>query len=336
MSQSRKKLLFVLSAVLTLVLPPLRRGLWAAILALALGWLARKAVVALETRGLSRLWAAILVTLAGIAAGLLLLWGTAWAIWSVLSRAACLLPDTGQLFVRLHAMTARLPAGLSSLGVQTVTSLEQRSTQLREQLLLQTARLSAQVLSQVPHWLFFLLIMGSSSFYAAAHWRRLRPLLLCAVPEDWRPPLWAALVRLRRGAGRWLAVQGRLMLFQFLLVTAGLLLLGQRSAGAIAALASLSDALPLVGTGAVLLPLALLRALEGAPLTALGLCVLTGCCSLLRTIQEPRLVGRQAGLSPFFTLLGVYLGAQCFGLKGMVGALILASALDSLEPKGEP
>jgi predicted PurR-regulated permease PerM len=216
-----------------------------------------------------------------------------------------------------------------------VTTLEQRSTQLREQLLLQTARLSAQVLSQVPHWLFFLLIVGSSSFYAAAHWRRLRPLLLSVVPADWQRPLWAALLRLRHGAWRWLAVQGRLMLFQFLLVTAGLLLLGQRSAGAVAALAALTDTLPLLGTGAVLLPLALLRALEGAPLTALGLCVLTGCCSLLRTIQEPRLVGCQAGLSPFFTLLGVYLGAECFGLWGMVGALILSSALGSLEPEGD-
>jgi predicted PurR-regulated permease PerM len=335
MSQPGKKLLFVLAAVLTLVLPPLRRGLWAAILALLLAWLARKAVAALESRGLPRRWAAILVALAGTAAGVLLLWGMAWAVWSALSRAACLLPDTAQLFPRLRALAARLPDGLSSLGTQAVATLEQRSTQLREQLLLRTARLSAQVLTQVPHWLFFWLIVGSSSFYAAAHWRRLRPLLLRAVPEEWRPPLGSALVRLGHGAGRWLAVQGRLMLFQFLLVTAGLLLLGQRSAGAVAALAALSDALPLLGTGAVLLPLALLRALEGAPLTALGLCVLTVCCSVLRAIQEPRLVGRQAGLSPFFTLLGVYLGAECFGLGGMAGALIVASALGSLEPEKE-
>ena len=155
-----------------------------------------------------------------------------------------------------------------------------------------------------------------------------------AVPEDWRGGLDRGLTLLRRGLRHWLAVQGRLLLLQFLLLTVGLLLLGQRAAGAVAALAALSDALPLLGTGAVLLPLAALRWLEGQGVTALGLMLLTLCCWALRTVLEPRLVGQRCGVSPFFTLLGVYVGAQCFGVAGMVGALILAGAMGRAAPGG--
>lgn len=335
MSQRTHKLLLSLSALLALALPPLRRSLWALLLALLLAWALRTGATLLERRGLSRRWAAAAVAALGAALAALLLWGTAGVLWSALNRTACLLPDPGELFHRLRRLSAALPDGLGSLAQQGLELLEQRSARLREALLLRAAQLSARLLSQVPQWLFFLLIVNLSAFYAAADWPRLRPALVGLVPRDWRSPLEALLALLRDGLCRWLAVQGRLMLLQFLVVTAGLLLLGQRAAGGIAALTALADALPLLGTGAVLLPLALLRLLEGSGLTALALTLLTACCWTLRTVLEPRLVGRQGGLNPFFTLLGLYLGTQCFGVAGMVGALIAASALGSLPSGGD-
>ena len=331
MSQLRKKLLFLLCALLTLALPPLRRTLWAAVLSLLLARALRRSVAQLTRRGVPRRWAAALVGTALVSAGALVLWGILWAAWTALDRAACLLPDPEELFHRLRALTSSLPDGLGALSEQTLTALELRSAQLREALLLRAARLSARLLAQVPHALFFLVIVTLSACCAAADWVRLTALLRRALPEDWHGGWDRCLALLHRGLRRWMAVQGRLMLLQFLLLTAGLALLGQRAAGGVAALAAAADALPLLGTGAVLLPLAALRALEGASLPALGLLGLTLCCWSLRTVLEPRLVGRQTGQSPYFPLLGVYLGAECFGAGGIVLALLLFSALGALE-----
>lgn len=335
MSQSAHKLLFVLSAVLTLVLPPLRRTLWAALLSLVLGWALRRCVEGLERRGLPCRWAAATVALSGAALGALTLWAGLWAVFALLNRAASLLPDTAELFALLRRLSEALPDGLGAVAAQGVTLLEQRSALLREQLVLRSARLSAHLLTQLPQVLFFLLVVCLSAFYAAVDWARLRPLLLRAVPEDWRAQLGHGLSLLRQGLRRSLAVQGRLLLLQFLVITAGLLLLGQRCAGGIAALAAISDALPLLGTGAVLLPLSILRALEGRGRTALALAVLNLCCWLLRTVLEPRWVGHQAGLSPFFTLLALYLGAECFGVTGAAAALVVVCALGGLGPACE-
>ena len=327
MSQSVKKLLFVLSLTLTLSLPPLRRSLWALTLSLTLAWALRTCTVALSRRGVPRRWAAGAVALILGALSALTLWGSILAVFGLLDRAAGLLPDTASFFALLRRLAAQLPDGLGAVASQGVELLEQRGNLLREQLVLRSARLSARLLSQLPHLLFFLVVVGLSAFYAAVDWDTLRPCLLRAVPEDWRSPLGRGLRLLRQGLRRWAAVQGRLLLFQYLLLTAGLLLLGQRCAGGVAALAALSDALPLLGTGAVLLPLSALRLLAGQGKIALGLLVLTACCWTLRTVLEPRLVGAQAGWSPFFTLLALYLGAECFGFPGVLAALVLACAL---------
>lgn len=336
MSQRVHKLLFVLGGVLTLALPPLRRALWAALLALLLALAMRRCVKLLTLRGVPRRWAAVLVALTLVVLAVLTMWGVVGAVWTALDRAAALLPDPGELFARSRTLAASLPDGLGALAEQAVTSLEQRSGALREGLMLRAARLSARFLAQVPGTLFFLVIVTLSACYAAADWSRLSPVLRRTVPEDWRGELDRTLALLRRGFRHWLAVQGRVMLFQFLLLTGGLLLLGQRAAGGVAALAAAADALPLLGTGAVLLPLAVLRGLEGNGVTALGLMLLTLCCWALRTVLEPRLVGQRCGMSPFFTLLGVYVGAECFGVAGMVGALILAGAAGALTRETRP
>jgi predicted PurR-regulated permease PerM len=122
-------------------------------------------------------------------------------------------------------------------------------------------------------------------------------------------------------------LQGKLMLVQFLLLTLGLTLLGRRSAGALAALTALADALPLLGTGAVLLPLAVLSLLEGKTALAALYWALCLSCALLRTVLEPRLLGHQGLISPFFTLFSLYLGLECFGVGGMIAAGVAASAL---------
>lgn len=58
------------------------------------------------------------------------------------------------------------------------------------------------------------------------------------------------------------------------------------------------DALPLFGTGTVLLPWGLLRLISGDFHLGLGLMVLYAAAALSRNVLEPKLLGAQMGVSP--------------------------------------
>lgn len=92
----------------------------------------------------------------------------------------------------------------------------------------------------------------------------------------------------------------------------------------LSALIALVDALPVLGTGTVLVPWALVSLLGGNWKLALGLAVLYGVIWLVRSLLEPRLIGSRVGLPPLAALLSLYVGFQAFGVAGMILAPLLA------------
>ena len=83
-------------------------------------------------------------------------------------------------------------------------------------------------------------------------------------------------------------------------------------------LMGLLDALPFIGTGTVIFPWAALCFVQGNGKKAALLMAIYLLCYLLRQIMESRMMGRDAGLSPFLTLAAVYIGIQLFGIWGVV------------------
>ena len=90
---------------------------------------------------------------------------------------------------------------------------------------------------------------------------------------------------------------------------------------------ALVDAIPILGTGTVLLPWALVSLLQHQHLRSVGLLLTYAAAFLTRTILEPRLVGRHLGLDPLVTLIFLYLGYRFWGILGMLLAPMLAAAL---------
>lgn len=78
------------------------------------------------------------------------------------------------------------------------------------------------------------------------------------------------------------------------------------------------DAIPVFGTGCVLLPWALYQLIFASRSLAFGLVALYGVCSLVRQILEPKILSVQIGLHPLLTLAGVYIGFKLLGFWGLV------------------
>ena len=92
------------------------------------------------------------------------------------------------------------------------------------------------------------------------------------------------------------------------------------------------DALPIFGTGTVLIPWAVLRLAVGDWKQALVLTAIYLVCYFVRQILEVRMMGGQVGLSPLETLASVYVGLELFGFFGFIlGPLGLLLIEDMVE-----
>ncbi|MBE5872273.1 MAG: AI-2E family transporter [Lachnospiraceae bacterium] len=92
--------------------------------------------------------------------------------------------------------------------------------------------------------------------------------------------------------------------------------LGQ--AVAVGLFTGLLDALPFLGTGVILLPIALWHLIEEDLLGFVVLIVVFVVSVIFRELMEPRLIGSKMGFWPVLMLMAVYVGAQIFGFLGVI------------------
>ena len=77
------------------------------------------------------------------------------------------------------------------------------------------------------------------------------------------------------------------------------------------------DVLPFIGTGIVLIPIAIWQLLQGYYFQAAVCISLYIICILIREAMEPRLIGDKVGIYPVAILIAVYAGLKLFGLIGI-------------------
>ncbi len=110
----------------------------------------------------------------------------------------------------------------------------------------------------------------------------------------------------------------------------GLVIIGVRRPILIAVLIAIFDIFPVVGSGTILAPWAIISLIQGRTLQALGLAILYAVILVARQFLEPKVVGKQVGLPPLVTLLCMFVGTSLFGVWGLFGLPIGAAILVNL------
>lgn len=149
--------------------------------------------------------------------------------------------------------------------------------------------------------------------------------------QRWEPMLRS----LSNTVGQWLRAQAKLTGVSFAIVSAGFLILRVDHWLLWGVVTALVDAVPMLGTGTVLIPMALLSFLWGEQVRGIGLLGLYVTAMLTRSALEPRLVGRQLGLNPLLTLISLYVGFRLWGVTGMILSPILAVTAVRLTSRGD-
>ncbi len=149
------------------------------------------------------------------------------------------------------------------------------------------------------------------------------------LPRDWVKKLSKNIKKISSLLGGYLKAQVILILINFVLVLIGLYAFKFFNMRVeypllMALFIAFADALPIVGSGTVLVPWAVISAMKGDINLAIALIVLYVVITIVRQFLEPKVVSDKIGIHPIFTLIAMYTGYRTMGLVGMlIGPIVI-------------
>ena len=322
-------------------------GLWlCAVLLLPVGlpFLLGYLISRLASRFRPRRWNATVSGIFGVSVVFLLLSMLLWLVFRFLLAEGQILakklphlleelsPTLELVYGKLLSLTERFPEGLSLPAAQWVERLFTGGSLFLGSLSEWLLSGAAGLLSRIPNLILFILTTLLSAYFFATDPRGIGTFFRKHIPQSRLEKGSALLHRLKSAIVGYAKSQLYLSAVSFVLCALGLLLLGYPRAFLWAIPIALIDALPVLGTGIVLIPWGLVSFLRGDTRTGIILLLLYGAVSVTRTILEPRFLGKQIGLHPLLTLLSLYGGFRLFGVPGMVllpiGVMMLKQVYD--------
>ena len=224
----------------------------------------------------------------------------------------------------LLGMIGRAPPGLADWLDKGVEGLRSSLTALPASLSARLLDFLTNAAAGAPETLLFLVTLIIGFYFISASYPSLLHGAAKLLPDRFLAR--ARIVRrdLRRTLGRWLRAQLIMTAITFAFLAAAFALLRIDYALLLALLVALIDALPVLGTGIVLIPWALYDLLTGATAQAIGLAVTYAAVTVLHSSIQAKLLGDQLGLHPLATLVAIYVGFQTCGVWGMLLFPILA------------
>ena len=144
------------------------------------------------------------------------------------------------------------------------------------------------------------------------------------LPKVWVKRLSTHLKDLIQTLGGYLKAQATLILVSFVISLVGLYILAFLNFNVqypllMALFIGFVDALPILGSGTVMIPWAIISGLNGDLSLGIAIVTLFILMSIVRQFLEPKLVSKNIGVHPIFTLIAMYTG---FKITGVIGLLI--------------
>lgn len=149
------------------------------------------------------------------------------------------------------------------------------------------------------------------------------------MPKAWVKKMGSHIRELIQTLGGYLKAQIILIFISFIIVLCGLFLLNILGLNVkyplLAAIGiAFVDALPILGSGTVIIPWAVISACNGEITLAISLIVLLVIIMVTRQMIEPKIVSSHIGIHPIFTIISMYTGFKFIGVIGMfLGPIVL-------------
>lgn len=187
---------------------------------------------------------------------------------------------------------------------------------------------------QVPSLLIKLIFTIVSSFFFTIDYNRISRFIILQFNGERREMI----LKLKNNGigtlGKFIRAYAAIITITFAELSIGFLILRIPNPIFFAGLIAIIDVMPILGTGAVLLPWSIIAFILGNPRIGIGMLLLYIVITAVRQTIEPKIVGQQIGLHPIVTLILMYVGAQLMGVLGLLLLPIIATILLKLNEDG--
>ncbi len=187
---------------------------------------------------------------------------------------------------------------------------------------------------QVPSILIKFIFTIVSSFFFTIDYHRIAGFVMKQFSSEKRNMIVIMKDNVIGTLGKFIKAYTTLVIITFLELAIGLWILRIPNPFLVAALVAFVDLLPILGTGAVLLPWAIISFIFGNNTMGIGILILYIIITVVRQTLEPRVVGQQIGLHPVVTLICIFAGAQLLGVAGVFLLPVTATIIKKLNDEG--
>lgn len=180
------------------------------------------------------------------------------------------------------------------------------------------------VVTQIPSFVIATVVFMMASYFITADYPRLRFMATDRLPPSVRE-FGSNFRRIFREAfGGYIKAQLILSFGVFCILALGFAVIGQSYGLLLAAIFAVLDFIPIIGSGTVMVPWAVIALALGNWQMTVKLMIIWGLICVFRRVAEPKVLGDQTGLAPILSLVGIYVGMELGGVLGMVcGPLLL-------------
>lgn len=185
-------------------------------------------------------------------------------------------------------------------------------------------------ISALPGVFIVLVVSIVATFFMSASYPGVKNFFSNLVPRKWKPgahsvsrALGAAVVGFVRAEAILISVTG-------IILTVGLLWMGNPYAFTIGFISALLDLLPIVGTGMIFVPWIVGLFILGSISEGIKLLIIYLIATVIRQILEPKVMSQNIGIHPLATIISMYVGLKLLGGFGLIlgpGLVIIYEAL---------
>lgn len=170
----------------------------------------------------------------------------------------------------------------------------------------------------LPSFAVATVVFLMASYFLTADYPHLRAQVVDRLPEGPRYVLSMVKRAFSVGFGGYVRAEVILSVGVFFILLGGFMLIHQPYALLLAFALAVLDFIPILGSGTVMVPWAVVDVITGDYRHAVGLLAVWGVVALFRRLAEPKVLGNQTGLSPILSLISVYVGMKVADVAGMV------------------
>lgn len=188
---------------------------------------------------------------------------------------------------------------------------------------------TVNVLTQIPTIAIYVVITILSLYFICTDKIYILDFAEHHMPRSWIRKVGKHIREITQSLGAYLKAEIILVFVSFIISLAGLYIfmfigLDVKYPLLIALVTAFVDALPILGSGTVMVPWAIVSALDGNINLGISIVILWIIMCIVRQFLEPKVVSNKLGIHPIFTLIAMYTGFKLIGVLGMlIGPIVL-------------